>query len=193
MEFSSNGQFLVKFANWAKNSTVGPHPKVKNLNSLWKLNLRPQLYMFGWKLVRKILPTSGKLRNNVIFCSHRRNLDHVIDMAQNIFSNTVLYNKSANLNCVDDDDANLKLFMQVKSIRSSIWNLGWLMWKIDASKIGVSRSSTISYVCKKIQAVSCWQTERNLVIIILSWQKLLLFGKPVCNYSETDVEDYHQE
>lgn len=46
----------------ANNKTVNLHPKAKYISTLWKLNLRPKLHLFVWKLVQDILATRGKLR-----------------------------------------------------------------------------------------------------------------------------------
>lgn len=61
-EFSTGGQFSVKTATWANNSSIPPYTKAILLNSLWKLKLRPKLYLFAWKFL-KVLPMHNKIRS----------------------------------------------------------------------------------------------------------------------------------
>lgn len=62
MKFSSNSDFSIKAATQANNTLVKPYSKAKFITSLWKLNLRPQLHLFAWKLTREMFFTKGKLR-----------------------------------------------------------------------------------------------------------------------------------
>lgn len=45
----------------ANNTLIALHTKTKVINSLLKLNLRPKLQFFTWKLGRDILPIRDKL------------------------------------------------------------------------------------------------------------------------------------
>lgn len=86
-QFTSNGDFFIKTTTWADNISVKPHPKTKFLTSLWKLNFRPKLHLFAWKLIPDILLTKGKLRHIGIdingvcqFCyKTEKNIDHIFN------------------------------------------------------------------------------------------------------------------
>lgn len=88
-------------------------------------------------------------RNNVIFRSHKCNPIYVIKLAKNTFLNTLLYNKSINV-----DDLEVVIGSKVNdtdSIHSvKHWDLpmGWLKWNTDASRLKATHSITISCVCR---------------------------------------------
>lgn len=98
-KFIPDGDFLVKTATWANNNTVPPLPKAKLLNSLWKLNLRPNLQLFDWKFLREILHTGNKIKRlginidgNCPFCNKGdETLNHLFstyELALNVWSIT---------------------------------------------------------------------------------------------------------
>lgn len=46
---------------WTNNSNIEPLPKVKFINSLCRLRMRPKIQLFSWKLIRNMFPIRGKL------------------------------------------------------------------------------------------------------------------------------------
>lgn len=51
-KFVYDGKFSVKTANWPDYYKISPDPRVKLINSIWKLNLIRKTKLFTWKLIR---------------------------------------------------------------------------------------------------------------------------------------------
>lgn len=49
-------------STWDNNSSSDPHPQAKFINNIWRLDMRPKIQLFPWKLIPDIIPTRAKLQ-----------------------------------------------------------------------------------------------------------------------------------
>lgn len=92
-------------------------------------------------------------------------------MAKIKFSDMILYNKSGNLDFIDEFVGS-KVLDAGKIHKVKHWGpppTGWLKWDTDASRIGAKRTSTISYVCKDSRGRIMFANGKKLGIITFLW------------------------
>lgn len=83
----------------------------------------------------------------------------------------ILYNKSTNLNCLDDfagsKVSNAGKIHKIKHLDPP--SVGWLKWNTDASRIRAKCISTISYACKDSKGCILFTNGKNLGIVTFLW------------------------
>lgn len=63
MEIHFSMYLSIKSVTWGNNSNFPPHPSTKFIIDLWKLDMRPEIQIFAWKLIQNMLPTRANSGN----------------------------------------------------------------------------------------------------------------------------------